>query len=156
MTGHFGEISPISSLFPRPAPWFRRSANRIGLISALLYPNSPLTPAIGLISALSPFEAAGTPGRTGYLPPDEFLPELMMARGHAAMLHGQYAQAFEIFVEVAQKHPDAAAAPEAMYYAGAAALRRDDKPDGLIAQWQQLKQRYPNSVWWKSASFIEN
>lgn len=91
----------------------------------------------------------------GFRSPAEFLPELTMARANAAMIHGKYAEAFTLYESVFEEHPDSAVAPEALYFSGAAALRRDDNPDGLIAQWRQLKQRYPDSIWWASASFIE-
>lgn len=91
----------------------------------------------------------------GYLPPDEFVPELEMARGAAAIVHGEYAQAFDLFRSVVTQWPRAAVVPEALYWAGVAAYRRDGRADGLRQQWNELRQRYPDSTWWTRASFIE-
>jgi hypothetical protein len=90
----------------------------------------------------------------GYLPPDEFIPELGMARGAAAIVHAEYPQAFDLFRSVATQWPHAAVAPEALYWAGVSAYRRDGKADGLRQQWNELHERYPNSTWWTRASFI--
>lgn len=93
---------------------------------------------------------------TGYRSPGEFLPELIMARANAAMIHGKYEEAYNLYRRVADEYPASAAAPEALYFSGAAALRRDGRPDELINQWQRLKTKYPDSIWWTSASFIES
>ncbi len=90
----------------------------------------------------------------GYLPPEEFIPELGMARGAAAMIHAEYAHAFDLFRAVATGWPEAAVAPEALYWAGVAAYRRDGTAEGLRQQWNELGERYPRSAWWTRASFI--
>lgn len=90
----------------------------------------------------------------GYLPPGEFVPELIMARANAALLNGKAADAFALFRTVAEQHPEANVAPEALYYAGVAGYRRDGKPDELRVQWNMLREKYPHSTWWTRASFI--
>lgn len=90
----------------------------------------------------------------GYMPPEEFLAELGFVRGYAALFRGDTAAAFQILRTVVEQHPGAAVAPEALYWAGVAAYRRDGKPDELRRQWAELQERYPHSIWWKRASFI--
>jgi hypothetical protein len=88
----------------------------------------------------------------GFLPPDEFLAELGMARGMAALLRADYAEAFVRFRAVAEA-PITSAAPEALYWAGVAGYRRDGTRDELHRQWRQLRDRFPDSGWWTRASF---
>jgi hypothetical protein len=90
----------------------------------------------------------------GYLPPEEFLPELEMARANALLLNGKAGEAFTLFRHVAEQHGGAAVAPEALYYAGVAGYRRDGTPTELQAQWTILKEQHPDSTWWTRASFI--
>lgn len=90
----------------------------------------------------------------GFLPPADFLAELALARAMAALLHGQFAESFQVLRHIVAENGAAAAAPEALYWAGVAGYRRDGKPDELRVQWQELRQRFPDSVWWTKASFV--
>lgn len=90
----------------------------------------------------------------GYAPPDEFVAQVEMAIGLAHMYHAQFDKAFQQFRAVKERHSELEVAAEALYWAGAAALRRDGSADGLIAQWHELKAEYPTSSWWTRASFI--
>lgn len=91
----------------------------------------------------------------GYVPPGDFPAEVDMAIGMAHVMHAQYDEAFRRFRGVVESHPGAEAVPEALYWAGVAALRRDGAADGLVEQWRELQAKYPQSVWWKRASFID-
>lgn len=90
----------------------------------------------------------------GFLPPTEFLPELRFVRAYADLFRGEAGRAFELFVSLADAHPQAAVAPEALYWAGIAGYRRDGGRDELIRQWTVLHERYPESLWWVRASFV--
>lgn len=90
----------------------------------------------------------------GYLPPAEFLPELIMARGMGAELAGKFAEAHDLFRTVAEQHASAAVAPEALFWAGVAAYKRDGGGStGLMANWNELKDKHPDSTWRVRASF---
>jgi hypothetical protein len=91
----------------------------------------------------------------GYLPPGEFLPELRFVRGYAALFRGEAGQAFELFRALAEEHPRAAVAPEALYWAAVAGYRRSGEREELRRGWTLLRERYPDSPWWTRASFIE-
>ena len=90
----------------------------------------------------------------GYFPPEEFLAELRFALGTVDMLHAKYADAFTRFRSVVDGYPQAKVAPEAVYWAGVAALQRDGKPDPLLDEWRELRDRFPESSWWSRASFV--
>lgn len=91
----------------------------------------------------------------GYVPPEEFVAQMDMATGMAHMYHAQFDKAFQQFRAVKERHAQLDVGAEALYWAGAAALRRDGSADGLIAQWNELKAEYPTSSWWTRASFID-
>lgn len=91
----------------------------------------------------------------GYLPPGEFLPELKMAVGLVELERGRSAEAHDRFRRIVEQHASAHAAPEALYWAGIAAFRRDGKnKQSLVPAWLKLRARYPHSTWWASASCI--
>lgn len=92
--------------------------------------------------------------QNGYLPPREFLAECGFARGYAALVQGRYADSLAIMREVADRWPDTDTAPEALFWAGVAANRAQDR-DAFRRQWGDLKARYPKSTWWSRASFID-
>jgi hypothetical protein len=95
----------------------------------------------------------------GFLGPKRFLAECQMARGLVDTLHARHAQAERTFLETVERFAadaDEASgiAPEALFWAGTAALhagRRDD----FIRHWHTLRDRYPQSEWWDRASFID-
>ncbi|HWP30564.1 MAG TPA: tetratricopeptide repeat protein [Fimbriimonadales bacterium] len=91
----------------------------------------------------------------GYLPPNEFIAELKMGLGMISMLRGDYENAYTIFQGVLNNHPDSAVVPEALYWCGVTAYKRDGKAEKLVEHWKELKNRFPQSIWWTKASFIE-
>jgi len=91
----------------------------------------------------------------GYLPPDEFIAELKLGLGMISMLRVDYENAYSIFHGVLDNHPNSTVVPEAMYWCGVTAYKREGKPDKLLEHWKELKNRFPQSIWWTKASFIE-
>lgn len=89
----------------------------------------------------------------GYLEPRHFVAVIRLAEGQAHLLHADFADALAVLDAVGEGgHPHAA--PEALYWAGVAALRQGQR-DQFISRWQTLKARYPDSSWWSRASFID-
>jgi TolA-binding protein len=91
----------------------------------------------------------------GYFPPEDFLAELELGLGQLRMLEGDHAKAYDKFQHICKEHPNAQCAPEAMYWSGVSAYKRDNKPDGLMQHWNELKDQHPDSPWWTKASFID-
>ncbi|HXE56503.1 MAG TPA: hypothetical protein VNK43_00735 [Gemmatimonadales bacterium] len=88
----------------------------------------------------------------GYQPPRDFVAELRLALGKVHLLHRRYAEAYEDFRAVADLDPPAPVTPEALYWAGIAAYRRDGRPlDFLREYWEELRVRFPGSRWWTHA-----
>ncbi|MBV8298840.1 MAG: tetratricopeptide repeat protein, partial [Candidatus Eremiobacteraeota bacterium] len=57
----------------------------------------------------------------GYLPPGEFVPQLIVAVAHARLRRKEYDRAKALYEEVLRRFPTALVAAEAQYYAGVSA-----------------------------------
>ncbi len=88
----------------------------------------------------------------GYLPPDDFLGQMALARAKGAFNQKHFPDAAGLFQEVAEKYPKTSAAPEAQYYLGVSELKAGSL-DKLRAAWEGLMQSYPESDWAVKASF---
>ncbi|MEZ5374139.1 MAG: hypothetical protein R2704_15705 [Microthrixaceae bacterium] len=91
----------------------------------------------------------------GYLPPSEYVAQLLAGRAHALLRSGLDADAAEAYQDVLRRFPTSFVAPEAAYFAAVAAYRGSGDPPDLIDNWQQLQRRYPDSTWRVRQSFIE-
>jgi TolA-binding protein len=90
----------------------------------------------------------------GYLPPDEFRAELYLGLAKAHLDRGALENAIVHFRETVSHFPEMWTAPEAQYWLGVTRYRAEGKPDGLKAEWNVLMERWPESRWARSASFI--
>ncbi len=88
----------------------------------------------------------------GYLPEDDFLGQMGMALGRAALKKKDYKDAERRFDEVVLKFPLSDLAPKASYYLGVAKYRATDNPAWLTQAYQNLREAYPESVWTIKAS----
>jgi len=87
----------------------------------------------------------------GYLPPEDFLGQLELGLAKSAFAAERWAEAERLFREVAEKHPQADYAPQALYYAGVARYKGGDA-SALPATARALAQKYPQSSWATKAS----
>lgn len=83
----------------------------------------------------------------GFVPPDEFVPEFLVARGLAAFNQGQYQAAMGYFARVLRESPQSVHAPQAQYWHAVADYKQTGSRDALIGGWKKLKERYPDSYW---------
>lgn len=86
----------------------------------------------------------------GFLQPDDFLAELRLVLGLAALARARNDTALQALRAVADLHPRSHVAGEALFWAGIAAFRvagRDKS--ALRAAWEPLWERYPDSTWAK-------
>jgi hypothetical protein len=94
---------------------------------------------------------------SGYLPPEEFLVEAEIALGLVDLLHAKNDAARRRLSAVAAEAPEAHSAPEALFWAGIAAYRRDGQSLAVLArEWSALERRYPESTWWARADVFGN
>jgi len=90
----------------------------------------------------------------GYYPPEQFLPELLLGLGMVKMQKKDYAGAHELVQQATREYPNSNDAPEAIYWSGVTAYKRDNNADSLMKFWKELKEKFPDSPWWQKASFI--
>jgi TolA-binding protein len=91
----------------------------------------------------------------GYLPPFEFLPQLLVAQAQAYLRSKDEASAAAIYDDVLRRFPTSAVAPEAQYFYAVATYKQSHIADDLLGNWQRLQSRYPNSIWRIKQSFTE-
>ena len=91
----------------------------------------------------------------GYLPPFEFVPQLLVALGQARLRLHEEEAATRLFAETLQRFPTSASAPEAQYFLGVAAYKASHEGSDLQRHWHRLQTRYPQSIWRTKQSFIE-
>jgi hypothetical protein len=91
----------------------------------------------------------------GYLPPFEFLAQLLAGEGHARFRLGELGRAAAIYEDVLRRFPTSAVAPESEFYLAVARYKASHEAQDLIGGWQRLQSRYPNSIWRQKQSFIE-
>ena len=88
----------------------------------------------------------------GFLPADDFLPQLGLGLGRIHFSAGRFQDAENQFRDVVERHPDGDAAPEAMYWAGVSRYKRTGDPDVLKETGLALRNAYPDTPWAKKAS----
>ena len=88
----------------------------------------------------------------GFLPADDFLPQLMLGRAKSAFARERFDEAERLFRAIVERFPNSEAAPEAQYRAGVAAYKGSGDPSALGKTAQAFDQRYSDSSWAKKAS----
>ena len=83
----------------------------------------------------------------GFLPPEEFIPALMLGMGKIDFDVDQFNDAILHFNTLLAEYPDSFAAPEAMYLQGVSRYKTSHNPAPLKEAFQQIKARYPASEW---------
>ncbi len=85
-----------------------------------------------------------------YLPPAEFRDILDIGEGLAAMRWKGYDKAIDLFTDVRNRTPEGPLTAEAIYWRGIAAYFRDGKSStSANAEWDELLERFPDSIWAK-------
>jgi len=92
----------------------------------------------------------------GYLPPFEFLPQLLVAEAHARLRQKKVQAAAEVYNDVVERFPTSRVAPEAAYYAAVANYRTSKDSADLMKGWEKLRNRYPASDWRLKQSMVED
>lgn len=93
----------------------------------------------------------------GYLPPSEYIPQLLTSRGLALLRMGKNVAAAEAYREVLDRFPTSEAAPEAAYFYAVSRYKDSHEPGDLrgLYGWKRLQHRYPDSTWRLRQSWTE-
>lgn len=84
----------------------------------------------------------------GFLPPEHYRAELAFARGQGAYAGRDLAGALEIWRQLVTDFPASERAPEALYWCGVAAYRREKGGmDAALPEWRRVVDEYPQSLW---------
>lgn len=90
----------------------------------------------------------------GYLPAQDYIARMQLARAKTAYDLGNYAQAIQLCQEVAQQYTGTEAAPEALYWLGVAQYKSTGDVAPLKEAWKTIWDKYPQSEWAKKVSFV--
>ena len=88
----------------------------------------------------------------GFLPVEDFLPQLVLGAAHAAFGRGDFKTAAARFDEILKSYPNNDAAPEAQYWAGVSRYKDTNDPSALKDTAQRFTERFQNSSWAKKSS----
>ena len=91
----------------------------------------------------------------GYLPPTEFLPQLLAGRAQALLRSDRGDEAADAYADVLRRFPTSFVAPEVAYFAAVSRYRISHQVPDLLGNWGHVQSRYPLSEWRTKQSFIE-
>ena len=99
-------------------------------------------------------EPAGSPRfhNVGFLPPEELLGHLELILAMDKFDRGQSEAAMNQLHMIPQKYSATNAAPQAIYYIGVAKYKKTREKRYLKEMYQNLADRYPDTLWAKKAS----
>ena len=87
----------------------------------------------------------------GFLPPEDFIGQIMLGRAKSEFDLDHYGQAIQCFQEVLVRYPKTDAAPEAQYFLGVARYKASHDAKELKYGLEALQRDYPMSEWTKKA-----
>ena len=88
----------------------------------------------------------------GFLPVEEFVPHLELGAARIAFSSGAFEEAENQLRHIADTHPEAEVAPEALYWAGVSRYKGADDSGALKETAAALREKYPTSPWAKKSS----
>ncbi len=88
----------------------------------------------------------------GYLPKNEFRSQLEMGLARIAFMDKQWVDAEQRYGQIIERYAETAAAPEAVYWRGVSQYKRTNEHTVLGGVAQELREKYPQSVWAQKAS----
>jgi hypothetical protein len=88
----------------------------------------------------------------GFLPTEEFLPQLQMGLAKAAFARSDFAEAERLYRDVLEGHSKSGSAAEAMYWAGVARYKASNDPEALKETARLFTTRYTDTTWAQKAS----
>ena len=88
----------------------------------------------------------------GYLPVDEFLPQIELGLAKADFANNKFSEAERRFREIVQRFPNSDVAAEALYWAGVAKYKGTGDAGALNQTATAFQSQYADSSWAKKAS----
>ena len=88
----------------------------------------------------------------GYLPVEEFLPQLEFGLGKVAFANEKWDEAERRFRTIVERYPNSDVAPEALYWAGVAKYKGTGDAAALNDTAKAFKSKYADTAWAKKAS----
>ncbi|MFA5110505.1 MAG: thioredoxin fold domain-containing protein [Desulfobaccales bacterium] len=88
----------------------------------------------------------------GFLPPEEFIPTFMVAKGKWYFNADQHPEAQGMFDEALREYPNSAAAAEGVFFLGVSHYKLTHDPKPLRAAYETLMAKFPGSEWAKRAA----
>ena len=89
---------------------------------------------------------------TGFLPPEELMPLILLARGKSHFDRGEFEQAMRLLDKVLDEYGQSYWAPEAVYYRAVSRYKSTHNPEPLKKGYEELQADYPSSMWTKKAA----
>lgn len=83
----------------------------------------------------------------GFLKPEEFVAEFLLAIGKVDFETGAFEQAIRNFEDIISNHESSKAAPEAVYLRGVSLYKSTGQASHLKDAYEQLTSRHPDSEW---------
>lgn len=90
----------------------------------------------------------------GFLPPEEFIPQLQFGLAMMAIHKQEYKTASLQLSQVIYTYPKSSVAPEALYWLGVSDYKSSHDVNALLRSWKKLKSEYSHSTWAQRVSFI--
>jgi tetratricopeptide (TPR) repeat protein len=88
----------------------------------------------------------------GFLPVNDFLGQVLIGLGRAAVAEKDWARAEQTFARALVECPETDAAAEALYWRGVSRYSASHDAKELQATARELEEKYPNTSWVKRAS----
>ena len=88
----------------------------------------------------------------GYLPKDEFRPQLEMGLARVAFVRKQHADAEQRYARIIETYPNAKVVPEALYWRNVCRYSQSHDHTVLKSVAGELSERFPDSEWTVKAS----
>ncbi|MBV6519848.1 MAG: thioredoxin family protein [Candidatus Brocadia sp.] len=92
----------------------------------------------------------------GFLPPEEFLPQLHFGLAFMALERQDYKTASAQLKATVDRYPRSDIAPEAQYWYGVSEYKGSHNVDALLQAWRKIRKDYPQSIWAKKVSFVKD
>jgi thioredoxin-related protein len=87
----------------------------------------------------------------GFLPPEEFIPSLMLGIAKSYFDREKFDEALSMLDKVLKEYPRSDSAPEAAYLQGVSKYKSTHDAKFLKACYEKLQAEYPSSEWTKRA-----
>jgi hypothetical protein len=88
----------------------------------------------------------------GFLPPEEFIPTFMVAKGKWYFNAEQHPEAQGMFDEALGGYPASTVAAEAVFFLGVSRYKMTHNPKPLREAYETLMAKFPGSEWAKRAA----